>query len=188
MLICCAVIIPFISALTFSILFTLVFVIFGIFLLLRWFSILTNDDEHFNIGDMKVPTFYATAKVGDGMKLLSMPVFGAVFGGIHCAGWFFNFPSSDEAILWRVSSAVLTGIIFLFPIFLLFLSFIKFEVDSSGMYIGWRYFIAIGFLAIILLSYIVSRLLLLVEAFISLRHLTPGMLALVKWTSFIPHI
>ena len=41
---------------------------------------------------------------------------------------------------------------------------------------------------IMLLVYVVSRLLLLVEAFVSLRHLTPGMLALVKWTSFIPHI
>ena len=41
---------------------------------------------------------------------------------------------------------------------------------------------------LILLVYVVSRLILLVEAFISLRHLTPGMLALIKWTSFIPHI
>ena len=45
-----------------------------------------------------------------------------------------------------------------------------------------------AFTTIILLLYVVSRLLLLVEAFISLRQLTPGMLALVKWTSFIPHI
>ena len=42
-------------------------------------------------------------------------------------------------------------------------------------------------LAIIFLVYVVSRIL-LVKAFISLRHLTPGMLALAKWTSFIPHI
>jgi hypothetical protein len=35
--------------------------------------------------------------------------------------------------------------------------------------------------------YVLSRLLLLVEAFISLRHFA-GMFAIVKWTSFIPHI
>ena len=34
----------------------------------------------------------------------------------YTAGWYFNFPSSDEAILWRVCSAVLTGIAFLLPL------------------------------------------------------------------------
>ena len=52
--------------------------------------------------------------------IFCMPVVGVVFGGIHCVGWFFNFPSSDEAMLWRVSSAVLTGTAFLLPIFLTF--------------------------------------------------------------------
>jgi len=105
-----------------------------------------------------------------------MPVVGIVFGGIHCIGWFFNFPSSDEAILWRVSSVVLTGIAFLLPLIL----FCLMETLNR------RFSVIVGI--IILLVYIVSRLLLLVEAFISLRHLTPGMFALVEWTSFIPHI
>ena len=87
---------------------------------------------------------------------------------------------SLECMLWRVSSAVLTGIAFLFPILFLFLVII-FQGDHT--YTG----IIAGFTPI-LLVYVVSRLLLIVEAFISLRHLTPGILALVKWTSFIPHI
>ena len=102
---------------------------------------------------------------------------------IHCAGWFFTFPSSDEAILWRVSSAVLTGIAFLLPLFLVLLASLKTsrshdQLEQLAFYV----------LIIILLVYVVSRLFLLVEAFISLRHLNPGMLALVKWTSFLPHI
>ena len=80
-------------------------------------------------------------------------------------------------MLWRVSSAVLTGIAFLFPIIFA----ISVELLDSG-YFG------IAVVVIIVLVYVVSRLLLIVEAFIALRHLTPGMLALVKWTSFIPHI
>ena len=113
--------------------------------------------------------------------IFCMPVVGVVFGGIHCVGsWFFNFPSSDEAMLWRVSSAVLTGTAFLLPIFLTFVG-LFFEISKSS-----SHFIAV--LSIILQVYVVSRLFLLVEAFISLRHLTSGMLALVKWTSFIPHI
>ena len=144
-----------------------------------------TDDSHFNVGDMKVPTFYSS--VGGEMiaYILFMPLVGVVFGGIHCVGWFFNFPSSDEATLWRVSSTVLTGIAFLLPILFPFVGFLLTILSSHRERLGD---IAITVLSMILLLYVVSRLLFLVEAFISLRHLTPGMLALVKWTSFIPHI
>ena len=83
-------------------------------------------------------------------------------------------------MLWRVSSAVLTGSAVLLPVLALLLERI-FEIPQFDRF-------AFPVLTIILLAYVASRLLLLVEAFISLRHLTPGMLALVKWTSFIPHI
>ena len=115
--------------------------------------------------------------------IVMMSIVGVVFGGIHCIGWFFNFPSSVEAMLWRVSSAVLTGIAFLLPL-LLFLASLADNLSDHDFVIP----LFISFTTIIILVYVISRLLLLVEAFISLRHLTPGMLALVKWTSFIPHI
>ena len=176
MLIPFTIMIPFLLALTFSILLTLVFVIPAIFLFLRWGEMLGSEDsENFNIDDMKVPTFYSK-KNDDGVPMgFIFPVVGAIFGGIHCVGWFFNFPSRVEAMLWQVSSAVLTGSAVLLPI--------------VGFFLGLQ-FESFGFplLSIIFLVYVVSRLLLLVEAFISLRDLTPGMLALVKWTSFIPHI
>ena len=175
--------IPFLFALTFSILFTLVFFIAGLFLLGSWINILGANG--FNTGDMKVPTFYSTkeGRYSSGYVFFSMSAAGVVFGGIHCAGWFFYFPSSDEAILWRVSSAVLTGIAFLLPL----LAVLHVSFRPSNNEDLWD-FVAIAVSTITLLVYVVSRLLLLVEAFISLRHLTPGMLALVKWTSFIPHI
>ena len=138
----------------------------------------TTDDSHVNIGDMKLPTFYSSVRGDIKVYIFFMPVVGVVFGGIHCVGWFFNFPSSDEAMIWRVSSAVLTGIAFLLPLLISLLAPIS---DSQP----WP---TIAVSSIILQVYVVSRLLLLVEAFISLRHLTPGMLALVEWTSFIPHI
>ena len=178
--------IPFLLALTFSILLTLVFVISGSALYDRWIEIF--GEERFNIGDMKVPTFYAMEDDdGSGLGLVFfLPVVGAVFGGIHCAGWFFDFPSNVEAMLWRVSSAVLTGSAVLLPILTLLIGAIfdtffhehESQIDRVGVPV----------LGIVLVVYVVSRLLLLVEAFISLRHLTPGMLALVKWASFIPHI
>ena len=129
-------------------------------------------------GDMKIPTFYAKSEYG--AFFFCIPVVGAVFGGIHCVGWFFNFPSSAEATLWQVSSVVLTVVAFLSPIIIIFLIGLSQAVIQE--------YFAIALSTIFALVYVVSRLLLIVEAFISLRHLTPGMLALVKWTSFIPHI
>ena len=145
-------------------------------------------------GDMKIPTFYA--RESDEIefwaaRIICMCIVGGVFGGIHCIGWFFSFPSSAEGMLWRVSSAVLTGIAFLIPILILLSAFVAFFFGNSIRVLLdtdlCKYFAIAGSI-ITLLLYIVSRLLLIVEAFISLRHLTPGMLALVRWTSFIPHI
>ena len=116
---------------------------------------------------------------------LFFPVVGVIFGGIHCAGWFFDFPSSDEAMLWRVSSAVLTGSAVLIPLLVFLAALVVAHIYDDDL--QFKRF-GVPVLTIFLLVYVVSRLLLLVEAFISLRHLTPGMLALVQWTSFIPHI
>ena len=175
---------PFFFAVNFSIFFTLGFVIFSLFLFSRWFSIFTTDYCSIRHSNMKVPTFYSTnhKRQDEGETVyIPMSVVGVVFGGIHCAGWFFTFPSSAEAMLWRVCSAILAGTAFLLPLLIYFIMQVKIK---SGRWL----ILFFAFLPIILLVYVVSRLLLLVEAFISLRFLTPGMLALVKWTSFIPHI
>ena len=185
--------IPLTLALSLPILLTLVFAITpGIILGIRWFDMFISDDDDIGDGDMKVPTFYASDSAQtsghyeDALAVIfCMPVIGVVFGGIlHFVGRFFDFPSSAEAMLWRVSSAVLTGIAFLFPIFFAFGAF-SISVSNSSRLLKYS---TIVFLSIVILVYVVSHLLLLVEAFISLRHLTPGMFALVKWTSFIPHI
>ena len=169
--------IPVILALTLSILLALVFAILGIFMCIRWLAMIGLPDSR--AGNIKIPTFYAESETARGVAILiCMPVVGSLFGGIHCVGWFFNFPSSAEAMLWRVSSAVLTVVAFLSPIIIFFLVYLSDIQEYFSVAVG----------AIFLLVYVVSRLLLVVEAFISLRHLTLGMLALVKWTSFLPHI
>ena len=185
--------IPFILAISFSILLTLIIAIPGIILGIRWLFMFLTDGSDIGAGEMKVPTFYASGSTqmddsedSDGVAIfVCIPVVGGVFGGIHCAGWFFNFPSSAEAMLWRVSSAVLTGIALLFPIFFIFFLFLGSHFIKSRSH-KEQFHVAV--FSIMVLVYVVSRLLLLVEAFISFRHFTPGMLALVKWTSFIPHI
>ena len=82
-----------------------------------------SEDSEISVNDMKIPTFYASYSARDSdtygdasVHLICMSVVGLVFGGIHCVGWFFSFPSDAEAILWRVSSAVITSIAFIFPV------------------------------------------------------------------------
>ena len=185
------IMIPLILAISFSILLTLIFAIPGIILGIRWFAMFSTDGSGIGIGDMKIPTFYASgsARMEDSEDRVAiffcMPIVGSVFGGIHCAGWFFDFPSTAEAMLWRVSSAVLTGMAFLFPIFLMFFGILG-SIFINRTRLPEQYIVTVY--SIMIVVYVVSRLLLLVEAFVSLRHLTPGMLALVKWTTFIPHI
>ena len=175
--------IPFLFALTFPILLTFVFAIPGLFLLFRLPSFIGYDSEYSYTDDMKVHTFYSIREGQSGVaRLVVIPIVGVVFGGIHCAGWSFNFPSNDEAMLWRVCSAILTGIAFISPVHVFFLYFLAVEKDFKSP------ILATVISVLTILVYVVSRLLLLVEAVISLRHHTPGMLALVKWTSFIPHI
>ena len=80
-------------------------------------------------------------------------------------------------MLWRVSSAVLTGGAVLIPLLMFLLGAVFDNVHQFNRF-------GIPVLTIFLLVYVLSRLLLVVEAFISLsRHVTPGMLGLVKWTS-----
>ena len=130
------IMIPFLFAFTFSIVLSLVFVIPGLFLFFRWIAILAADE--FYTGDMKVPTFYSARKGAEKMTYIYfISVVGVVFGGIHCAlaGWFFDFPSSNEVKLWRVSSAVLTCIAFLLPLRPLFKNFK--EPPSMATFCYW---------------------------------------------------
>jgi hypothetical protein len=151
----------------------------------RWMTMMMLFEDNFDAGIMKVPTFYSST-LHDGelpATFLLLSITGVVFGGIHCAGWFFTFPSNDEVILWRVSSAVVTGIAFLIPSSFYLFGLVSSESTETGIVTLW---LVVTFFAVI--TYVLSRLILLVEAFISLRHLTTGMLEVVKWTSFIPHI
>ena len=84
-----------------------------------------NIADRLTIGDMKVPTFYSTGIDNDMMDPLGFfiffPVVGIIFGGIHCAGWFFDFPSSDEAMLWRMLLVLVLTILNLHVLVFLFL-------------------------------------------------------------------
>jgi len=141
-------------------------------------------------GQMRVPTFYAS-EVEESQYYHAVSVTSAIalaFGGIHCAGWAFVFPSLAEAQLWRVSSIIITAIAFA----ALILSLINIMQSRSPLLrrkssrIGIRSF---GDLILYSLPfYVIARVILLVGAFIALRALDSGMRSVVVWINFLPHI
>jgi len=106
----------------------------------------------------------------------------SAFGGIHCLGWSFTFPSDTERNLWRFASVCIVGV----PITLT-LSFVP-KVILERKYRNLSPYV----LKLILNSqiglYILCRLALLILPFLTLRSLPPAAYRVVNWTSFIPHV
>ncbi|KAI9811448.1 MAG: hypothetical protein M1827_005431 [Pycnora praestabilis] len=101
-----------------------------------------------------------------------------VFGGIHVAAWNFSFPTVAEQMLWRVSSILTLTL----PL-LLVLEVIFVTVSKRLNFFLIKY-INLPSLAL----YILVRLYLLVECFVSLRSVPARVYQDVNWSLYIPHI
>ena len=65
------------------------------------------------LGDTHVSTFYSSPGSNLHDKVIItfvLPLTGVFFGGLHCIGWNFVFPTHIEKILWRVMSLLITCI------------------------------------------------------------------------------
>jgi hypothetical protein len=115
----------------------------------------------------------------------------SAFGGIHCIGWSFTFLSGTERTLWRVASISITSI----PIAAFLYLFVSDSVPFHE-FRSWfdhhvpdmiKLLLIVPFILLLFL-YVLSRLVLLILAFLCLRSLPPATYYTVQWTSFIPHI
>ncbi|KAL2061799.1 hypothetical protein VTL71DRAFT_7177 [Oculimacula yallundae] len=101
---------------------------------------------------------------------------GTVFNGIHCAAWKFTFPTATEALLWKICTCIMLGVIYLWvPI-----SGLTYCLPNRGWAKSLPYWIAT-------LLYFLARMYLLVEVFFGMRSLEPAMFLTVEWTEYIPH-
>ncbi|KAG2111469.1 hypothetical protein DEU56DRAFT_213958 [Suillus clintonianus] len=98
-----------------------------------------------------------------------------IFGGIHCMAWFFAFPTNLERLLWRISAVAITCTPCLEILFTL-----------VGRTLEWD--IIIVTIIISALLYVVSRVMLLVLMFTTLRHLPLHAYMTVSWISLVPHL
>ena len=108
-----------------------------------------------------------------------------VFGAIHGIAWSFDFPTTAERTVWRVSSIITMCA----PV--LIASWYANHCLGRRLSPAWGWLIQKTGLALptaMCLLYLFSRLVLLVEAFTTLRSLPDGAYQTVIWTTFIPHL
>ena len=141
-----------------------------------------------------VPMFYAYCRPdSNGRMLIALTSIVAVlFGGIHCAGWNFPFPSHAELIIWRVSSLIILVVPFTIALLGVEVDTIVTDLDEGDESFNLlKEIIGLITLLVILFGgviYVLARLTLFVEAFIALRHLPTGAYAVVEWTALLLHM
>lgn len=112
--------------------------------------------------------YYEKFEGTSSLTLLLLPI---AYGGIHLAAWGFEFPSPAESLLWKISCLIIMG--------LLAMVVLMHWISSMEL----RHFAYI-----MLILYVAARIFIVVESFISLRHVPIGVYAAVPWVQNIPHI
>jgi hypothetical protein len=101
----------------------------------------------------------------------------SVFGAVHVASWNIAHPTDTEVWLWRGSTVACLVI----PILFALVVYLRATVILNGRY-------TISCMHVLVLAYILVRMYMLVEDFLSLRALPSSVFDTVKWSSFVPHI
>ena len=177
----------------FFLLFSLLLFLFPFFALLFLISfiftsifgiIATSDIQS---GATHVPSFYAPTTASDRYsRMLVFAFFGVVFGGLHCIGWYFTYPTDLERMLWRVTSLIITVI----PIIVAPIDFLVSNRDLStwgraGRTTLWALDLI---MTILLFIYVPARLSLIAQALALLREQPSSAFIAVDWTRYIPHL
>ena len=110
---------------------------------------------------------------------VSFPIcIAAVFGGIHCIAWSFQFPSPQEQLAWRISAAFTSVEPILFGLLIIMDNYRAtiLNICIKALFIS------------VSVMYFVARIVLLVLPCITLRALPPSALIEIQWSSLLPHI
>jgi len=87
-------------------------------------------------GASHVPSFYAPSTESDRWsRMVVFALFGVIFGGIHCTGWYFKYPTQSEQTIWRATSLTITAIpLIVAPVdFLLATRLLHRDINSCGI-------------------------------------------------------
>lgn len=122
-----------------------------------------------------------------GLLVLAMALpFG--YGGVHLFAWNFEFASHIEEFLWKISSIYMAAI---FPAHLVFegsLLIMNFYLGSDPEEVPLPlYYTKVGIAGVVVVIYVASRVFIIMEAFLSLRHVPVGVYISPSWIQAIPH-
>ncbi|KAF9471915.1 hypothetical protein BDN70DRAFT_998426 [Pholiota conissans] len=162
-------------------------------ILFRRVNSMLFDSDDIEPGMNKIYTFYALDTTGQeqAIVLTCVCLIGIIFGGIHCFGWNYFFPSHAELVIWRISSVCISAVPAMTAIGA-FSFYFGDELEDRSEFFSTLLEIFGGLLVFLgiagVIPYVIARILLLVEALISLRDLPHDALLAVTWTSFLPHI
>jgi len=146
-----------------------------------------------------VPTFYAP-RVEDPWLLFTilLPIAAVIFGGLHCIGWNFHFPTHVEQLLWRIGSLAITLLPSVPPIIMgivwLVSRCIRSAERSGGNGGGGGRMdtaidvMVIFLIGLLLIPYISARILLLTQAIVLLRKQPESAFYAIVWSKFLPHV
>lgn len=115
------------------------------------------------------------------------------YGGIHLAAWHDDFPSEVETIVWRFS-AIFIGSSGMFWFVLNVLAHYSMWASSwwdrfYGRKAHWVQYMLLGAGAVVCgVTYIVSRIFLVVDGIVSLRSAPSATYESTDWTIFVPHL
>ncbi|KAF8969315.1 hypothetical protein BDZ97DRAFT_1915280 [Flammula alnicola] len=142
-------------------------------------------DDKMPDGALRVPMFYAQEDNDDVDDVVWIAFFAIaiLFGSMHLIAWSFDFPSPTEQLLWRSSALVITAEPAWFALSVLLDSFAK--LNDKFMSVLWPFHIP-AFVGAPL--YVIARIFLLIEAFLSLRTQPLAAYQSIEWTSVIPHL
>ncbi len=108
-----------------------------------------------------------------------------IYGGLHALAWSAHFDSATEKLLWRISSCVVMGGL---PVILSLPGWNHYHARKGRFFIG-SYWLVFQFIWILMLvAYVLARAYLVVECFINVFHLSPGVFDTPEWSSYFPHI
>lgn len=140
----------------------------------------------------KVPQFYAylVNDDEDGVVSIIAAVTGIVFGAIHCAAWSFEFMSTTDLLIWRISSLVITGIPMMFLVLIFAVDGVlkPLSIHRPGVRTFIRAHVSPIFFKTLFPPYAIARIALLVEVLMGLKRLSKSTQEVINWNEVMPHI